>query len=199
MAQAGPSAPHRGDYDGEPAKRVANRRNRCQRERLRDPPELTAAKTCLRRSAPARVVANAIFGSKPYRGDAVSMMVCDCMPSSVSLPDVRDAPVRFARSGATLQWLRIGLHSVARTVHRVCRLRIAESASVVTWAGTGCEAKFAGSSRVAWSLARDQAPSDGHREGVGVLPSFACARETRSRVSAPIATGRRSTRTRQRA
>jgi hypothetical protein len=82
----------RGDYDGEAAKR-ASRRNSRQRARLRDPPELTAAETCLRRSAPARVVANAIFGSKPYRGDAVSMMVCDCMPSSVYLPGARDAAV----------------------------------------------------------------------------------------------------------
>ena len=49
-----------------------------------------------------------------------------------SLPDARDAAVRFARSVATRQWWRIGPHSVARPYHRVCRLRVVESASVVT-------------------------------------------------------------------
>jgi hypothetical protein len=109
---------------------------RCQRERLRDPPELTAAEACLRRSAPARVVANAIFGSKPYRGDAVSMMVCDCMPSSVHVPNARKMPLFASRAvSRRVSGLRIGFNSVTRTLHRVCRLRVVESASVITYAG----------------------------------------------------------------
>ena len=123
-----------GDHDDEPLKRVANRRIRCRRDRLRHPPELTAAKASRRRSAPARVVANAILGSKPYRGEAVSMMVCDCMPSSISLPDAA-MPLRLAPVLRRLSGCGQVSTSVAKTFQRVCRLRVAESASVVTHAG----------------------------------------------------------------